>query len=138
MMQAFGQKTPDQVEVPKADVLLTSARLVLEEAMEYVEACGFKLTLPPGHDTEIKFHDLEFAQVHEPDFVEMVDALADTSVVVHWSVNACGIKEEVWGSVLQEVDDNNIMKAETGHINPETGKFEKAPGHPKPNIRRFL
>ena len=52
-------------------------------------------------------------------------------VVTIGTLSAFGIKDK---RLLEEVDQNNLLKIENGHTDPETGKFIKPKDHPAPAI----
>lgn len=137
MMGGFGQDTPDRPEIPDAKTRELRCRLILEEALEFVEAAGFTTYMAAGGGIyhPISFKDLSFESTSKPDLELMVDGLADISVVTIGSFVALGVADE---AVLLEVDKNNLLKIATGHKDPETGKFIKAPDHPLPDIQGVL
>jgi predicted HAD superfamily Cof-like phosphohydrolase len=65
----------------------------------------------------------------------MADGLADTMVICAGGMAICGIADL---PLLREVDDNNLLKLDTGYFDAERGKFIKAKNHPKPDIAKVL
>lgn len=132
MMQGFDQDTPDSPTVADEKTRILRVRLIMEEALEFAAASGVFVQI----DGEtLDFDELEFVGTATPNLVEMADGLADLSVVTIGSLVAFGIADE---PLLKEVDENNLLKIATGHKDPATGKFIKAPDHPLPNIAGVL
>lgn len=134
MMQGFGQATPDKLTVPNVEVRKRMCRLIIEEVLELVEASGL-LILVSTTQNKVNYELVECPVV---DFVEMVDAMVDISVVLHGATNGCGISDRTWEMLCEEVDNNNLLKIQNGHLDSETGKFIKPIDHPKPNIVDIL
>lgn len=108
MMERAGQDLPDKPAMPDEQVRILRARLILEEALEFCTAAGLDVVSGVGPDRHIvEFDHLTFHVRHEPDLIEMVDGLADLSVVTIGSFSAMGIDDE---PVLKEVDQNNLEK----------------------------
>lgn len=144
MMNGFGQFGPDKPTVPDEKTRRLRCKLILEEALEFIKAAGFDVvianpcrsaTLPVtdySHEPSDQIGSYTFQSTGSaPDLVEMADGIADISVVTVGTAIACGIAIE---PLLQLVDENNLLKIATGRKCPETGKFLKAPNHPKPDI----
>lgn len=127
MMQLFGQEVKSKPELPDQDVLLLRARLVFEEALEFVEACGCTIELQ-GENGDM--HDDFKVIINEdkmPDLVAYADATADIKVVTYGADAAAGIPAyevfaEVNRSNMSKVwPDGTIHKREDGKvIKPDT------------------
>lgn len=142
MMQGFGQQTPARPVVPDMSELRRVCTLVFEEALELVAACGFDVRLPPsaalaGASVGDLFAagQLCVCRVAPPDMLAIVDALCDTSVVTMGGFVALGIPDEPF---LACVDQNNLLKIATGHLDPVSGKFIKPANHPAPDLAGVL
>lgn len=140
----MGVDVPTKPVVPSNERLLARAKLLMEEAMEFVEAAGVKVTVPIKKDMlfftiigkqVISFDDLSFSKQEPADLVGMADGLADTMVICAGGLAICGIADL---PLLREVDDNNLLKLDTGYFDAERGKFIKAKNHPKPDIAKVL
>lgn len=142
----MGVDVPAKPVVPSDERLLARAKLLMEEAMEFVEAAGIRLavTVKPAsamlaekyHSLQqVNFEDLTFEKMKPGDLVGMADGLADTMVICAGGMAICGIADL---PLLREVNDNNLLKLATGHFDAERGKFIKAPNHPKPDIAKVL
>ena len=112
LMQLFNQQVKESPELPDSETRLLRARLVFEEAIEFVKGCGCTVTLA-GSDGEEQAADLDKIGVvldpeREPDFVEYVDGCIDQLVVTYGALNAAGVKAEpAW----DEVQRSNMSKA---------------------------
>lgn len=136
----MGIDVPTKPVVPSDERLLARAKLLMEEAMEFVEAAGVKVTVPIKKGMifgkqVISFDDLSFSKQEPGDLVGMADGLADTMVICAGGLAICGIADL---PLLREVDDNNLLKLDTGYFDAERGKFIKAKNHPKPDIVKVL
>ena len=129
----MGVDVPDKPVVPSDERLLARAKLLMEEAMEFIEAAGITLSFLGAHN--IEFDDLEFIKSAPADLVGMADGLADTMVICAGGMAICGIADL---PLLREVNDNNLLKLDTGYFDAERGKFIKAKNHPKPDIASVL
>jgi predicted HAD superfamily Cof-like phosphohydrolase len=136
------QTVPTVPTIPDETVRRFRASLILEEALETIEALGFAIVLRdiennreitywPGVSTSKVF----FSRVREPDLVEIADGCADLSVVTVGTLSACGIPDL---KLLRMVDKNNLEKFGPGSTLREDGKLIKPPNHPKPPIKAYL
>jgi predicted HAD superfamily Cof-like phosphohydrolase len=137
----MGVDVPDKPVVPSDDRLVARCKLLLEEVMEFVEAAGIEVRVPDiaiggrRGNAAIKFEYMEFSKTAAADLVGMADGLADTMVICAGGMAICGIADL---PLLREVDDNNLLKLDTGYFDAERGKFIKAKNHPKPDITKVL
>lgn len=142
MMELAGQKLPKVPTIPDEKTRKLRALLILEEALETIEALGFGLRSLQGtpaleHLKERKDLDALFEVYEkEPDLVGIADGCADISVVTIGTLSACGIEDT---DLLELVDCNNLEKfGPGGHKDPVTGKWVKPPGHKPPDIKALL
>jgi predicted HAD superfamily Cof-like phosphohydrolase len=114
LMKQFEQQVKESPELPDAETRLLRARLVFEEALEFVRACGCTVTLP----LDVSTGEQEKAVIDSigvvldprstPDFVEYVDGCIDQLVVTYGALNAAGVKAQpAW----DEVQRSNMSKA---------------------------
>ena len=107
LMKQFEQEVKESPEMPDAKTRLLRARLVFEEALEFVRACGCTVTLAdatPVIDNISVVHD----PAGTPDLTEYVDGCVDQLVVTYGALNAAGIQvEPAW----DEVQRSNMSKA---------------------------
>ena len=124
LMKLYRQEIKRSPELPNRETLLLRARLVFEEAMEFVKACGcdvnFTKTSP---DILEVFTDPQ----GKPDLVEYADACGDILVVTYGALNTAGIQpqplmEEIHRSNMSKVfPDGTIHKREDGKVlKPDT------------------
>lgn len=152
MMRAFGQEvrpTPTMPSDPKERIL--RARIVLEEAMEFVAALGCEVLLgekplddintmtegAPWQKFIVLKDDVKIECTGEGDLVEAADALADLKVVVYGSDNALGLNAN---EVFREVMRSNMTKVlpDGSVLRDEGGKVVKPKDYDPPNIRQVL
>ena len=138
MMRGFGQATPKVLlrEIP-TELLRRRLLLNLEELLEQVRDAGFEISLDPQRTSSgaFTFDDIQLKSVRSPDIVKLLDGLADLSVTNTGFFVALGVPDAPF---LEVVDANNLLKIANGKLNPETGKFEKAPDHPAPDIAGII
>lgn len=111
MMDLFGQTCPTKPTVPDRQTLQLRARLIYEEAKEFIAAAGCVI------ENDVVLTDLEI----EPDLVEMADAIGDILVVTYGAANALGVDAE---SIFNEVHRSNLTKLWDGPNGPEVRKRE--------------
>ena len=111
LMRQFEQEVKAAPELPDAATRLLRARLVFEEALEFVKGCGCTVELTENAAAESSVMDgiVVVPDVRcEPDFVEYVDACIDQLVVTYGALNAAGVKAQpAW----DEVQRSNMSKA---------------------------
>lgn len=132
-MRGAKQGCPAAPTMPDAETRKLRAKLVLEEALETVEALGFELHPDIGDGGEMRDYEL-MPNPYGPNMTEIVDGCCDIKVVTTGTLIACGIPDDV---VQDLVDDNNLEKLAKGTIR-EDGKLIKPPGHKPPDIAGFL
>jgi len=107
LMKQFEQEVKDSPELPDPATRLLRARLVFEEALEFVRACG--CTVKSGADASIIDQiAVELDPNGTPDLVEYVDGCIDQLVVTYGALNAAGIQVQ---SAWDEVQRSNMSKA---------------------------
>lgn len=131
-MQLAEQEIPDAPCIPSAEVRLLRAKLIMEEALETIEALGVKADC---EGCQISMNGIEFYTHGEPDLVEIVDGVCDISVVSLGTLLACGCTDLPF---LHEVDESNLRKFGPGGYRREDGKWIKPPDWQPPNITGIL
>lgn len=130
-MRLAGQQVPARPIMCQSETLRLRANLILEEALETIEAMGFQVILKP-FDGGIEVGP----QVREPDIVKVVDGCGDLSVVTIGTLSALGVSDK---PVLEAVDENNLSKFGPGSYRRESdGKWMKPPDHKAPDIMGLL
>lgn len=132
-MRGYGQAVPTAPTEPSPKDRELRARLIIEEALETCEK-GLGVTICQ-EGTYLNFDAMSFKAEKPFDMIETVDGCADVSVVTIGTLAACGVADR---PVLEEVDNNNLLKIATGSRDPVTGKFIKAKDHPAPDIRGVI
>jgi predicted HAD superfamily Cof-like phosphohydrolase len=114
LMKQFDQQVKESPELPDPETRLLRARLVFEEALEFVKGCGCTVTMRlAGLDGEEETAVIDSIGVvldpsGKPDFVEYVDGCIDQLVVTYGALNAAGVKvQPAW----DEVQRSNMSKA---------------------------
>ena len=141
-MQVGGQAVPYVPGIPSENVRLLRARLILEEALETIEAMGIDISLrsagigaggawPVYFDVCI----LEINPHRQPDMVLIADGCGDLSVVTIGTLSAFGIADD---PILKEIDRSNLDKFRNGVIKDEFGKIKKPDDWQPPNIQGVL
>lgn len=137
-MRLAGQECPEHPTMPTPEVRVLRAKLILEEAFELIEkGLGINIKtagvpLPGTSDPYvIHFDCLSFDPKREPDMIELVDGIADVSVVNIGTAVACGVS---MAHPQDLVDENNLAKFGPGGYRRDDGKWVKPPGHKPPDI----
>jgi predicted HAD superfamily Cof-like phosphohydrolase len=109
LMKQFEQEVKDSPELPDPAIRLLRARLVFEEALEFVKGCGCTVMMPSAGETPV-IDDIavKLDPNGKPDFVEYVDGCIDQLVVTYGALNAAGIQAQ---SAWDEVQRSNMSKA---------------------------
>jgi predicted HAD superfamily Cof-like phosphohydrolase len=109
LMRQFEQEVKDSPELPDSATRLLRARLVFEEALEFVKACGCTVTTLSSTETPVIDEiAVKLDANGTPDFVEYVDGCIDQLVVTYGALNAAGIQAQ---SAWDEVQRSNMSKA---------------------------
>ena len=132
-MRLAKQEIPAVPTVPTPEVARLRASLILEEALETIEALGCEVLAERTFMLSKK--NVSIVNVKEPDLIEICDGVADLSVVSIGTLSALGIPDE---ALLKMVDENNLEKFGEGHSWNRDGKLIKPPNHPKPPIREYI
>jgi predicted HAD superfamily Cof-like phosphohydrolase len=111
LMKQYNQQVKESPELPDPGTRLLRARLVFEEALEFVRGCGCTVTKTVAGEDQAAVID-EITVVLDPngtpDFVEYVDGCIDQLVVTYGALNAAGVKAQpAW----DEVQRSNMSKA---------------------------
>lgn len=136
-MQKVGQETPSAPTIPDQQTRVLRAKLILEEALETVNALGVHVeaTAESGQVALTDDVDLKFSVDHDVDLEGVVDGCADISVVTIGTLIAFGVDDE---PVLEEVDTANLRKFGPGSYMRDDGKWIKPPDWHPPDILGVL
>lgn len=140
LLSGIGHPLPSKPALPSKKLLMLYARLLMEEALEYVKAAGIDICVDyvndDWEDSPITFDDLVFEEnSYGPDFVDVADGLGDVIVIATGGLSLCGIADQ---PLLNEISANNLAKLANGKKDPVTGKFIKPQNHPRPDIEAVL
>lgn len=142
-----GQEVPDKPVIPDEETRVLRAKLILEEALETIEALGVDVDLVEFDGVETKGKEisrnslfdynveLSFEARGQCDIVEVVDGCIDVSVVTRGTLSAFGVKDK---KLLKEVDKNNLAKFGPGGYRRDDGKWVKPENHQPPDIKGIL
>jgi predicted HAD superfamily Cof-like phosphohydrolase len=127
-MVCGGQDNPSTPTIPSPEIRYLRASLILEEAIETIEALGYEL---------VDEHPMLLPSAKMPIMEDIVDGCCDLSVVTIGTLTACGIPDERF---LEEVDINNLSKiSPDGRCKKDaTGKLLKPRGWKPPAIQHLL
>lgn len=132
-MKLYGQEVLAYPGVPDRATLLLRARLILEEALEFVEEAGMTVHLAIDDKGKLEVID----EGGEPDLVGMADACGDILVVTYGALNSIGIQS---GPLYEEITRSNNSKVfpdGTVHKN-DYGKVIKPPAYSPPDIKAVI
>lgn len=109
-MRLAGQDLPDHVTVPSREVRELRARLILEEAIETIDALGFCAEVVIRNDgSQLMKGPIVVAHDRGYNLTQVADGCADISVVTVGTLLAFGIADK---PLLEEVDRSNLAKFE--------------------------
>lgn len=146
-MDKVPQKTRHTPSVGTPDERKLRAKLILEEALEFIDACGLDLQILVSNGptdefpVKIEARDLKnntlFFSHNESklNLIEMADAIVDIEYINLGSANTFGMQVE---PLFDEVHDSNMAKfTGDGHRN-EDGKWIKPSDWKAPDIKGVL
>lgn len=139
-MLKAGQIVPEQVEMPPLEVRRLRAGLILEEALETIEALGFRVRIPCGQES----HPLDpgfkvvmglLQEEYAPDMGLIVDGCCDIKVVATGTLSALGVPDL---EHQRMVDVCNLAKFGPGGHSDSSGKWIKPPDWKAPKTGALL
>jgi predicted HAD superfamily Cof-like phosphohydrolase len=137
-IRSFGDlpPIPSAPTIGAGKMVLAQAKLVLEETLELLEACGIKVETGFGETLDRKdLHLTIDRELTNEDLPHIAKEIADVSVVTTGMFSEFGIADV---PVLEEVDANNLAKFGPGGYLDENRKWRKPPNHPTPDIGQVL
>ena len=134
-MHHAGQAMPALPCVPSAEVRLLRAALIIEEALETIDALGFCVETMINDFRQEMTKPILIAHDRGPNLEQIADGCADLSVVTIGTLSACGIDDI---PLLAEVDESNLRKFGEGAYKREDGKWMKPPDWQPPDIACVL
>ncbi len=125
-MRAAGQDVPTHPTILPLDVRVLRAKLIMEEALEQVDALGIQTYLVvPGRPLFIDADSLFFREGETPDLTRIADGAVDQLYVSIGSCCAFGLNlERIW-TLVQAA---NMAKFGPGSFKRPDGKVMKPPG----------
>ena len=137
-MRKAQQELPGSPTIPSEEILQLRARLILEEAVETIQALGFTVALVAhgsGLLRPLGLDELSVEFPRKPNLIGIADGCADLSVVTIGTLSACGIQDQ---KLLEEIDRSNLDKFGPGGHRRADGKWVKPPDHRPPDIGHVL
>jgi predicted HAD superfamily Cof-like phosphohydrolase len=129
-MLLAGQEVKYFPRIPTDDIRKLRATLILEEALETIDALGFGVKITGPHPK-----DFELIGGGPCNIIEVADGCADISVVTIGTLSAFGIGDK---ALLKEVDESNLRKFSAGGYRRDDGKWIKPPDWKAPDIEGVL
>ena len=124
----FGVERPSKPTIPDAGRIQLRLKLIMEEALELLAACGCPVE-SIGLDELVRESIAGQGATGELDLVEVTDALGDIDYVVQGTRDEFGIDGD---PIAAEIHRSNMAKLGGGKN--EAGKFLKPPGWTAPDI----
>jgi predicted HAD superfamily Cof-like phosphohydrolase len=122
------QECPANPILPSYEIRKLRAALILEEAVETINALGFEIKYSCHKDLVV------LEEAFEPNLVQIADGCADLKVVTIGTEIACGINGE---QTFNEVMRSNMTKFIDGTFRAD-GKYLKGPSYEKPRLKEIL
>ncbi len=125
-MQKFGQKCPDKPTMPDLANRKLRCKLILEETLEFVRACGLAVTHRDSDGQETAIDELlidgPFSDCEPPNLPAYADATADLRVVVIGSDIAAGIQSTPIDAIVSQSNLSKLWSPdEVESISPDSG-----------------
>lgn len=132
-----GQPVPTEKTYPTIKDRELRARLILEEALEMVEALGLEV-FEEKSGRKINSNELAFECIGPLNHVEVMDAAVDLLWVgVTGPAVLCGLSDKL-EECIAEVDESNLSKFIDGHRDEATGKWIKGPSYKPADIESII
>lgn len=136
---------PSAPGIPSGSMILRQAKLIMEEVLELMEACGVGVHLKHSTYTDPSYLDRSLTRddiyltLDKPptdaSLPHIAKELADVQVVNTGMFSEFGISDS---AILSEVNHNNLAKFSEGGYIDENGKWRKPPNHPSPDLEHVL
>jgi len=136
--RVMGQPIGSSPSVPHDDRVRHRLRLIHEEFVELLTACGIEEPVVDGVGVYSDiFSAINDVRARNVDLIEVADALADIAYVVEGANLEFGIDSE---AVLAEVQRSNMSKLDDNGkaIVNELGKVTKGPNYSPPDLKKVL
>lgn len=133
-MHNAGQALPSSVTWPDRKVRKRCARLIIEEALETINALGFLVSfdqLEPEHEAK----PFLWPTSESHDLSAVLDGCADLRVITTATLSALGVPDE---PLQQLVDQNNLSKFGPGSYARADGEWMKPPDWQPPDIQGLV
>lgn len=136
-MEKADQEVPGVPTIPDENTRILRAKLILEEAMETIEALGVTLTASIENSECVEFDHFKFNTNKNFNMVKVIDGCCDLSVVNTGTLSACGVEDK---PVIKAVDKANLRKFGPGGHRRDDGKWIKPKDFvgPEKDIKKYL
>lgn len=144
-MRKATQDVPTAIVIPDAKIRKLRAKLILEEALETIEALGCEVEVCVGSERVMGELERQHSTLFDPrivvkkeaDIVKVVDGCCDLKVVTTGTLSAFGIEDEPYQEM---VDYANLRKFGPGGRLGSDGKWIKPPDFigPDEEIKQHL
>lgn len=133
-MVSAGSQTIGDPRAPATNDLELRVECVFEEAVEFVEACGFEIK---GDETNgvVNAGLWSVRRIRPPNLIAAIDALCDLLYVVFGTFVSWGLNPAPF---FKEVHDSNMTKVSPDKLVREDGRVMKGPSYRPPDLQRVL
>lgn len=105
-----GQEVPTDIHIPPRAIRYLRAKLILEEALETINALGFDISQQRAVGTEPIRHIKLTDRKEGPNLEEVIDGCCDLRVVATGTLTAFGVSDS---EVQEAIDISNLEKFDT-------------------------
>ncbi len=135
-MNKAGQEVPTSVKEPSKEIRILRAKLILEEALETINALGCSVDVGVPCDDLCNEKPRIFADIDKTfNLAEVIDGCCDIKVVTTGTLIACGVPDEYAQDL---VDESNLRKFGPGGYRRDDGKWIKSKDWKAPDWDLYL
>jgi predicted HAD superfamily Cof-like phosphohydrolase len=140
--EKFGVKINENPTMPELKERILRANLILEEALEFVEAMGLKLEIVDGLDYTSfpvdQFCKIKLTDKGGSDLISAADAIADLNYVVAGAAVTMGLDTEKLGDEVHRSNMSKVWPDGTVHHRESDGKVLKPPTYSPPDLESII
>jgi predicted HAD superfamily Cof-like phosphohydrolase len=141
--EKFGVKINENPTMPELKERILRANLILEEALEFVDAMGLRVDVVDplsGYartslDVFVKF---ELKELGPANLVDAADAIADLNYVVAGAAVTMGLDTETLGDEVHRSNMSKVWPDGTVRHRESDGKVLKPPTYSPPNLESII
>lgn len=131
--EKFGVKINETPTMPDLKERILRANLILEEALEFVQALGLRIYWTGNNDPIIS-PDIEIS----PNLVAAADAIADLNYVVEGAAVTLGLDSEKLGDEVHRSNMSKVWPDGTVKHRESDGKVLKPPTYSPPDLQSII